>query len=195
MNAMKKLLLTVVLGAAFGTCAAQAPSASDQSAAGGPAASAPIDDTTFAKKAAQDGLAEVQLGKIAQKRASDPAVKSYAEQLVASHSNANNKLLSIAKAEGIKLPNALSKEDQKLKTELNKLSGAQFDKRFMEAQIDHHQKAVDLFTQESASGKSPQLKQFATDTLPHLQSHLDQANKISADLSGGTGTPSGAPAQ
>lgn len=138
-------------------------------------------DKEFAVKAAQDGMAEVEMGELAQKRASSDSVKKYAGQLVEAHTTANEELKTIAQAQGITLPKSLSKEDQKLQDELASLSGAEFDQRFVQAQIKDHQEAIDLFQAQTEEGQSQELKSYAENTLPHLESHLRAAEKLAAE--------------
>jgi putative membrane protein len=62
------------------------------------------DDVTFAKQAAEDGMKEVEQGKIVAMRASHADVKAYGNRLVKDHTAANNELKGIAKRKNIELP-------------------------------------------------------------------------------------------
>ena len=65
---------------------------------------------------------------------------------------------------------------------LGKLSGSQFDKSYMQDQVSEHRKTISLFEKEDRSGQNPELKTFATNTLPTLRRHLQMAQDVSAQI-------------
>jgi putative membrane protein len=129
-------------------------------------------DRNFATKAAAAGLAEVNDARLALKNASRQDVKDFAQRMVQDHSKANDQLKSIASSDGITLPTSESAADQKKSDALQKLTGAKFERQYIEGQRAAHKQAVSLFSAESKSGKDSQLKSFASQTLPTLQDHL-----------------------
>lgn len=56
-----------------------------------------------------------------------------------------------------------------------------FDKSYVNNQVAAHEKAVELFKKEAASGDKPDLKAFAGETLPALEKHLEHAKQLQAD--------------
>jgi putative membrane protein len=98
--------------------------------------------------------------------------------MVDDHSKANDELKEIASSQGIQVPDKLSAKDEMTKERLSKLSGEQFDKAYMSDMVKDHTKDVADFQRESQSGKDPQVKEFASKTLPILQSHLKEAKQI-----------------
>jgi putative membrane protein len=135
-------------------------------------------DTTFAAKAAVGGMAEVALGKMAAAKGIDSKVKDFGKMMVMDHSKANNELMAIAKAKNIALPTALDAEHQAKSDSLNKLTGKDFDKAYVKAMVEDHQKTLDLMKGEAANGKDAELKGFATKTAPVVQTHLTAITKI-----------------
>jgi len=135
-------------------------------------------DTKFVQKAAQGGLAEVQLGQMAQEKASSDAVKQFGARMVHDHADANKKLEQIAQRDGIPVPKTLDAKDQMLKQHLEKLSGPAFDRAYMQNMVKDHKQDVAEFEHEANSGKNADVKQFAADTVPTLKSHLQQAEQI-----------------
>jgi len=81
-------------------------------------------------------------------------------------------------AEGVAAPSDLDKADQKQIDALQKKNGAGFDKQYVKDQLAAHKKTVALFQKEASSGSDPQLKQFASDTLPTLQHHLSDVEAL-----------------
>lgn len=132
-------------------------------------------DFAFAIRAAREGMAEVQLGKLAGQKASDPEVKAFGQKMVEDHTNANDKLTAIAQKQGITLPSAMDPNGQSVYKKLQKLSGPQFDRTYMKAMVKDHAQDIKEFQKEANKGKDPQIKSFAADTLPTLQAHLQLA--------------------
>ena len=141
-------------------------------------------DTTFAMKAAQGGVAEVQLGQLAAQRASNPAVKAFGQQMVDDHSKANDKLKSIAASESVTLPSSLNGKDQAIYTKLQGLSGAEFDREYVKCMLKDHEEDIKEFQKEANKGKDPRMKEFAQQTLPTLQDHLSKVQSIHSSVAG-----------
>lgn len=142
-------------------------------------------------KAAEGGIAEVELGKLAQEKAQNEQVKSFASRMVKDHGSANDKLKQIASKDGIQLPTEMDKSSQKMHDKLSKLSGAQFDQEYMKHMVSDHEKDVKEFQQEAQKARSDDLKQFASDTLPTLREHLTLAQQAkSAAMSEAKGAKS-----
>lgn len=135
-------------------------------------------DQDFAKGAAESGMAEVELAKLAQQKSTNADVKALADRLVTDHSKANDELKTIATSKGIMLPMAADAKHKATYDRLSKLSGAAFDSAFMPEIVAAHKASVERFRRESQSGKDSELKTFAGKTLPTIESHLAQAEKI-----------------
>jgi putative membrane protein len=166
------LYATIVMATliASGTLA-QAQSGATGSSSGQSAGTVAKADRNFANTAAQAGLAEVAAAQIALQKSSNQDVKNFAQRMVDDHSKANDQLKSIATQEGLNLPTSPATADQRKAQALQKLSGAAFDKRYINDQDAAHKEAVALFTKESKSGQDAALKSFAAQTLPTLQDH------------------------
>jgi putative membrane protein len=132
-------------------------------------------DRKFMMDAAEGGMAEVELGRLAASKGTDPDVKAFGQRMVDDHSKANDKLKTIATEEGVTLPTALKGEMKAMHGKLSKASGAEFDKMYMSHMVKDHVKDVKEFEKESTSGKDADVKQFAADTLPTLREHLQMA--------------------
>jgi putative membrane protein len=135
-------------------------------------------DRKFAETAASAGMAEVEMGKVAQQRGGSD-VKAFADRMVTDHGKANQELTAIAGAKNIKLPAGLSGKDQRELGKLQKLTGGGFDAEYVKSQVAAHKDAVALFKRESSSGKDTDLKAFAGKTLPTLQEHLTMVTALS----------------
>ncbi len=136
-------------------------------------------DKKFVRAAAQGGMAEVELGKLATEKAGSDDVRKFGQRMVDDHSKANDELKQVATSEGIQVPDKLSAKDQMTKDRLSKLSGEQFDKAYMADMVKDHTQDVADFKREGNSGTDPEVKNFALTTLPTLEDHLKQAKEIS----------------
>ncbi|MDF2433035.1 MAG: putative rane protein [Mucilaginibacter sp.] len=136
------------------------------------------DDAKFAVEAANGGMAEVELGTLAQQKASNQKVKDFGSMMVTDHTKANDEMKALAKTKNITLPTAISSDEQKVKDDLSKKSGSDFDKAYVNNMIDDHKKDIKAFEDASKNCKDPDLKAFAVKTLPILKMHLDAIQKI-----------------
>lgn len=141
-------------------------------------------DMTFARKAAAGGMAEVRLGKLAQEKGSNPAVTEFGKRMENDHSRAGEKLKEIASKIGVSLPTDMDREDQTTYERLSKLSGTDFDKAYAHDMVADHEKDITEFKQEAEAGKTPDIKNFAAETLPTLQDHLRQAREMEKAVNG-----------
>jgi putative membrane protein len=132
-------------------------------------------DRKFLETAAKDGLAEVELGQLASQRAESPDVKQFGQRMVQDHGKANDQLKQLASSKGVDVPTETDKSHQKKMEKLQKLQGAQFDKQYMDDMVKDHKKDVKEFQKEAKSAKDPDVKNFAAQTAPTLQEHLQMA--------------------
>jgi putative membrane protein len=135
-------------------------------------------DRQFIKKAAAGGLAEVELGKLASEKAESPDVKQFGQRMVDDHTKANDQLKQVASEKGVTVPDKLNAKDAATKARLEKLSGKAFDRAYMSDMVTDHTKDVSEFRMESKNAKDPDVKNFASQTLPTLQDHLKEAKSI-----------------
>jgi putative membrane protein len=135
-------------------------------------------DSMFVMEAAIGGLMEVQAGQIAQQNATSQRVKDFGGMMVTDHSKANDELRSYAAGHGITLPDSLPADKQKHINAMKTMKGTSFDKHYVGMMVDDHQKDVAKFKKESTGANDAQLKQWAGNTLPVLQKHLDSIQAI-----------------
>jgi putative membrane protein len=140
------------------------------------AASSP--DAKFYKHAAEGGLAEVELGQLAQKKSQSQAVQDFGALMVKDHSAANEKLQAIAAGKGLSLPTSPSIAQAAAKGKLEVLSGHSFDKSYIKGMVKDHKEDIAEFNKEATSGQDPDAKAFATATLPTLKEHLQKIQSI-----------------
>ena len=139
-------------------------------------------DAKFATDAANGGMAEVAVAKVAEQKAINPQVKKFAEMMVKDHSKANEELMAIAKTKNITLPAAPSDDKQKELADLSAKSTTDFDKAYVDAMVDGHKKTIAMFEDAAKNCKDADLKAFATATLPVIKGHLTEIEAIKKGL-------------
>jgi putative membrane protein len=135
------------------------------------------DDRQFVQHAAQGGMMEVQLGQLAQEKGQSDAVKQLGQTLANDHQQANQRLQQIAQAKQIDVSTDMGQKHQQQMSKLQNQSGAAFDRAFLQAVIQEHQRDITEFRSQSNQTQDTALRDFTTSTLPTLEQHLQQARE------------------
>jgi len=160
-------------------------------------ASAQAVDQQFIKTAAEGSMAEVEMGRLAAERASHSDVKAFGQKMVDDHEKVDSQLKSIAAEKHVALATALSAKDKSTYDRLSRLSGNAFDRAYMQDMVQDHQTDIAAFKSEASGGKDPDVKAFASKTLPTLENHLKAAETTSsavATMKTSTKAPTAKPA-
>jgi putative membrane protein len=170
-----------------GDSAIGSPTASETSISGAKGSAAV---SSFLMKAAEGGKAEVELGNLASTKASNADVKSFGQMMVTDHTSANNEVMSLAQTKKVTVSGDLNARDKSTRDRLDKLSGEAFDKAYMADMVRDHQADIKEFEAASKSSDAD-VRSFATRTLPTLRHHLEEAQRISKEVSAGSSKTSG----
>jgi len=172
---MKTLMAgAVVLGlAALPAFAGQQPTTSEKADRMVAGYKAP--DETFVSKVASAGMAEVELGKIAVEKASNPEVKKFAQRMVDDHSKANDELKTLAANKHMTLPDGPGPQLKAMQDRLSNASGAAFDRAYMQMMIADHRQALNDFRLAAKAAKDADVKGWAAKTLPTIEEHVKLA--------------------
>jgi putative membrane protein len=177
--------LGVAVGALLSASAAVAQTDTSKSSMGQkPSSPLAKSDASFLKKAAAGGVEEVELGRLAAEKASDPDVKKFGQRMVDDHSKANGELMKLAQQKGVAVPSAPDAKGQQDIDRFSKLSGAAFDKAYMKEMVSDHKKDVAEFEKAARGAKDPDVKSFASSKLPTLKEHLEMAKADHARIAG-----------
>jgi len=153
-----------------------------------PASSLSASDRQFLENAAEANLGEIEAGKLAKEKAKTDPAKQFAGRMVHDHTQVGDRLRELAAAKGVTLPTSLDQADRKELEVLQNLSGAKFDDAYMQHQVSDHRKVIRAFEEEARSAKDPDVRAFASQTLPTLQDHLRIA-QADREAEVATGTP------
>jgi putative membrane protein len=140
-------------------------------------------DQQFMIKAAQGGLMEVEVARLAQEKASSNEVKEYARKLEQDHQKANEMLKQLASQKNVELPTDMGKHRQHV-DKLRNVSGDKFDQQFMKMQVQHHRMDVNEFQKHTNRAMDSDVRNFASTNLPVLQEHLRQAQDLQGTTRG-----------
>lgn len=132
----------------------------------------------FLVRAANSGMAEVELAKIAQSKATLSDVKKFAAMLEKDHSGANSQVKAFAAQRNVTLPDSISADKRDMITDVEKRKGKDFDKEYIDRMIKSHNDGIDLFENARSNATDVDIKNFADKTLPTLRMHLDSAKAI-----------------
>lgn len=139
-------------------------------------------DQNFLTKASEGNVSEIKLGKLAGERGSSSQVKQFGQRMVKDHTKAQHELDTAMKGSSIQPPDHVNTDAANLYDKLAKESGAQFDRDYMQAMVNDHQDDISAFKDEAQNGKMAQLRSFAQNTLPTLESHLKDAKQINQQV-------------
>lgn len=140
------------------------------------------DDSEFLVDQAEINLAEIEIGKLAQQKGTDPEVKKFGKMLVDEHTKSASEVSALAKAKNFTLPTSLTEEGQDEYKKLNEKSGLDFDKKFADMMIDGHQKAIDKLQKAAKDAHDEDVKLWATNNIAGLTSHLEHAKLLKQNL-------------
>lgn len=155
--------------------ATAAPAAAASSVDPGPMLGPP--EMKFLTDAARGSMFELRVADLAQEKAASAEVKQFAQKLKQDHTKANQQLEMIAKERQVQMPADIG-DHQKELTKLTGLSGEAFDKEFIKMQVKDHKKDISMFRKHAEKSMDSDLRDFATNTVPVLEGHLQQAQSL-----------------
>lgn len=135
-------------------------------------------DRQFMAKAAQGGMAEVELSRLALRRGASNEVKQYARRMINDHTQANNRLMQLAARKGVSVPKTLDTQHQQIRAQLQQLSGRNFDQEYLRVMESDHVQTVSLFQNAAQQTQDGDVQAFASNTLPKLQGHLQMVQAM-----------------
>jgi len=139
-----------------------------------------ITDKDFVKNVAESSATQVQLGRLAEDKASTDAVKEFGKRMVEAHTQTSQQLKQAAAALNVQVPAEPPRKAKKAEAKLAKLSGADFDRAYAKIAADEQKQAVKQFEREVKNGKAPGVKDFATKNLSAGQERQKQAEELAS---------------
>lgn len=149
-----------------------------------PSTATTLDNNTrdFVMEAAEGGMMEVELGQLAQQKAVNQRVKDFGAMMVRDHSKSGDELKQAVAGKNVTIPATLSDKHRDHVNDLNKKTGIEFDKAYMEMMVDDHEKDIKKFESIEKDANDPAVRNYATNALPVLRNHLESAKSIRDEL-------------
>ena len=152
-------------------------------------------DAAAMKQLAQANLNEIEGGKAAASKAQSPDVKQFAQKMVDDHTQMLADLKSLAQQKSVSLPQSASLKDMAQMKLMERSSGAEFDKKYMEEMVKDHQKDAKEVQDLAAKTKDSDFKAALQKAGTKINEHLQLAQRIASSSSAGatsSSTPSSA---
>jgi len=140
------------------------------------------DDKKFLANAAQSDVNEIKLSQLAEQKATDPAVKAFAQKMVAEHNKMSMSMQPFAASWEVTPPTDMDADHQKEYDKLNGLSGADFDKEYIDQMVSDHANALDAFTTEAKDTKDAKFRAAVIQGKTMVAAHKNMAYDLKKKL-------------
>lgn len=151
--------------------------------AGGAMAQGKIDknDADLLQDIARANIAEIETGKLATSKATDPNVKKFAQMMVTDHTKGLSDVKKVASAKGVELPKSPDAMHKAAMLEFKALRGNTFDSRYVkQAGVGDHEATEKLLQKAQSDANDADVKALANKMLPVVQAHLTHARGMVA---------------
>jgi putative membrane protein len=142
-------------------------------------------DALFMTETAHMSHAEIAAGQLALKKATNPQVKQFAQQMITDHTQGNQQLMAVAKQKGVDLPKRPDELHTKGAAAMANMSGADFDREYMSCMTSDHAKLLSSVEDKAATAKDPDVRSFAAAQVPIVRHHYQMALELNRSLGGG----------
>jgi len=139
-------------------------------------------DKTFLRTVGYGNASEVASGKMALQKSQNADVRMVAETLVKEHGEAQMALIAVGKNVNFAVPEVPDAKHKKAAANMERMSGAAFNKAFIKAQIADHQATIALFEKTIAANGNPEVKAFAEKYLPAIKEHTKMIYQAATSL-------------
>jgi putative membrane protein len=135
-------------------------------------------DKHFVSEALKGGMAEVEMGTLAQEKGNTADVKEFGQKMVKNHTELGERMKQVASQVGVTPPTSPTMLQQVEIKKLKGLSGDEFDQEYIKAMVKDHESDVQDFKKEAQSGTSSTVKNAARQGTEVISGHLEMIRKI-----------------
>ncbi|NDI98033.1 DUF4142 domain-containing protein [Flavobacterium sp. LaA7.5] len=140
------------------------------------------DDSEYLVHAAEVDMKEIELGKMAQQKATNAGIKEYGKMMVEQHTKASEKTKDLAQSMNVTLPMAITEDGKEAWEDLNDETGMDFDKKYINMMVDGHEKTIKMMEEASEEAQSEKIRRWASDMLPTHREHLQKAKTLKEEM-------------
>ncbi len=131
----------------------------------------------FLYKAQQGSNSEIMMGRLASEKGRSRAVREFGQTLMNDHRQARDEVRNLGSKFGVRPSREPSQEAKETMERLRSLDGRRFDREFVRAMVEDHEKDVAEFRDEAREGHGP-VSDLARRQLPTLRHHLEIARSL-----------------
>ena len=148
-----------------------------------------INDAQIAKIVVTANQVDVDAGRLAASKATNPEVKKFAQTMVTDHTGVNKQAVDLATKLGVKpedndTAKSLASGGQANLANLKTLKGKEFDKAYVDHEVAYHQAVLDAVDKTLIPGaKNEELKALLVKVRPAFVAHFEHAKMVQSDLS------------
>lgn len=159
-------------------------SASTGSHVAGTPTAAPLNDAQIAAITDSVNSAEIEQAQLAKATTKNPEVRRFATMMLAHHEQAQKKQAALKlDEEESPLSEQLAQESSSTRDALKAKKGAEFDRAYLEAQVDAHQKVLNTIQHDlRPQARSPALQSYLAELEPTVSRHLEEAQSAQQKL-------------
>ena len=135
---------------------------------------------------------DIDQAKLALQKSKNPEVKDFAQQMITDHGALQKSVsdlgakLNVTPADS-DTSNSLKSQAEETAKKLKSLKGKDFDKAYIDNEVAYHQQVIDAASKVLIpNAQNAELKSALQGAAPLFQGHLEHAQKIQADLNGGS---------
>lgn len=170
---------TTMSNTAMGNASGQMTSTGRYSAMGVKQGSLHRKDMKFVMLANSSNMMELELSQMAVQKATNPAVKDFANMMVQHHTQAGQEMKQLLSAKGTMIPDTAMLSRHRTRMDLlQNAQGADFDRAYMRIMVDAHEEDVDEYEDETTDARDADIRAFAKKMLPTLRTHYTRAKEV-----------------
>ncbi|SNR74652.1 MULTISPECIES: DUF4142 domain-containing protein [Hymenobacter] len=129
-------------------------------------------DAEFMQSAAASDQNEIQLSKLALEKGVTGMAKDHANLMIKDHTKSTSDLKPIAQKKNVTLPADMDAEHKAIAAEMRKLSGKEFETKYMQQMVTDHQKTLNTMVAHQKMTQDADLQGFIGTVTPVVQNHL-----------------------
>ncbi|HWV39821.1 MAG TPA: DUF4142 domain-containing protein [Vulgatibacter sp.] len=162
-----------------------------ESAGADASSSSGLDDAQIAAIVTTANQIDVDNGSLAMERSSNPQVKQFAQRMMDDHTAVNQAAVDLVTRLGVtpeetETSRSLAASAQKTRSSMRSLSGAEFDKAYVDNEVAYHAAVIEVLDSTLIpSAQNEELKAMLVNVRPAFIAHLEHARSIQAALEGG----------
>jgi putative membrane protein len=139
-------------------------------------------DKRFLGQVTQASLLNIEMGKLAQAKSSNEAIKEFARKMIADHERGLSIFKKVADRDGVTVDTQLDSKHKERLDKLAKLSGAEFDRAYVKDQVKAYQRMVSYYQSEADNATESVATKMAANMLPAVQKHLNDTKDLNKTL-------------